>query len=30
MGIIKDLTGQNFNRWTVIEYAGKDKHNKAR
>ena len=29
MGIIKDLTGQNFNRWTVIEYAGKDKHNNA-
>lgn len=29
MGIIKDLTGQNFNRWTVLEYAGKDKYNNA-
>lgn len=29
MGIIKDLTGQNFNRWTVIEYSGKDKYNNA-
>lgn len=29
MGVIKDLTGQKFNRWTVLEYAGKDKHNNA-
>lgn len=29
MGVIKDLTGQTFGRWTVIEYAGKDKYNNA-
>lgn len=29
MGVIKDLVGKKFNRWTVIEYAGKDKYNNA-
>ena len=29
MGVIKDLTGQKFGRWTVIEYAGKDEYHNA-
>lgn len=26
---VKDMTGQTFNRWTVIEYAGLNKHSVA-
>ena len=29
MGKIQDLTGKKFGRWTVIEYAGIDKHHNA-
>lgn len=29
MGRIKDLKGQLFGRWTVLEYAGVNKRNKS-
>lgn len=29
MGKIQDLTGQKFERWTVLEFAGIDKHHNA-
>lgn len=29
MGVVHDLTGKQFGRWTVLEYCGTDKHHNA-